>query len=152
MFTGDSFSRPIVLLLSLSNASLSPEQVSHRSQAQTKTPFKTLCSGFFHYSELVPPIWWLQNILSLPATPHLPPAPDPGGPMTDPGAGVLIPVWSLETRDIKHEDCKIICIQFLPLLPFLWLHWALSQSQLAHLTPCQCDITPTTNFTPVYCF
>ena len=44
--------------------------------------------------------------------------------MTDPGAGVLIliPVWSLETRDIKHEDCKIICIQFLPLLPFLWLH------------------------------
>ena len=26
-----------------------------------------------------------------------------------------------------------------------------SVPELAHLTPCQCDITQTTNFTPVYC-
>ena len=123
MFTGHSFSGLIVLLLSLSHAHcpMSPPQVSHTDlKLRPKHCSKPFALDF--------PLFWISSANLVAAkyfifAQHPPPSPSTW-PRRDQrlSLGVLIPAWSLETRDIKHEDCKIICIQFLPLLPFLWLH------------------------------
>ena len=117
MFTG-SFSGCIVMLLSLSMSHYPPRPLLISSSSDQNTVQNPL--------QWIVPLFWISsaNLVAAKYFIFTPQHLTQEGPITDPGPGVLIPVWSLETRDIKHEDCKIICIQFLPLLPFLWLHWA----------------------------